>query len=660
MAHPAPPQPAQPQDGGLLSNPIIRQGLQAFAIYWVVSSLFGKKAADQPPAAPSNLNHDPSSPPPSAPVRPQAPLQEPPAIPLWPRGTPLDVTLKLSALDDDEARDNVHRVLEDQSLPGVTWEGVEWSNTGWKKVWETEWNVPETVQHNASLYLDIFLTRAGSSPDPSSPSYPADSEVLHTRKTLTRYMPQRRIRATKNLLSGSKSTPASTEEDEQDEQDEEASLEGLFAKASKPIVSFYHPNVSLEIVCDSGAIPYANLPPPVKQHVQLAKHKTYDGKSAYLPPLFVNDFWLLKEHMNPINETTPRLPLRVEFKPTSHFKFQIMTTMDDAISKQAASTGAGSGAELDAVKSMLLDTNPILLITTFVVSILHMLFEFLAFTSDVKHWRGKKELVGVSVRTIVWNVITQLIVLLYLLDSSEETSTMILFSSGIGLLIEAWKISKAVDVRIVGYKIQIKDKHVLTEDEKATQEYDKLAYKYVGWGMGPLLVGYTIYSLFYNEHKSWWSFTITTLTSFVQTMGFVQLVPQLIINYKLKSVAHIPMKAMGYKVLSTVIDDFFSFIIKMPLLHRLACFRDDVVFVILVYQMWIYRVDYTRENEYGQKLTEEEAARLLRVKEQAERDEREQVKEDADEQVKADVKGKDKGKGKGKGKKEVKETKKTQ
>lgn len=25
----------------------------------------------------------------------------------------------------------------------------------------------------------------------------------------------------------------------------------------------------------------------------------------------------------------------------------------------------------------------------------------------------------------------------------------------------------------------------------------------------------------------------------------------------------------------------------MPLLHRLACFRDDIVFVILLYQMYI-------------------------------------------------------------------------
>lgn len=35
------------------------------------------------------------------------------------------------------------------------------------------------------------------------------------------------------------------------------------------------------------------------------------------------------------------------------------------------------------------------------------------------------------------------------------------------------------------------------------------------------------------------------------------------------------------------------------MLHRLACFRDDVVFVILIYQRWIYRIDPNRENEFG-------------------------------------------------------------
>lgn len=42
---------------------------------------------------------------------------------------------------------------------------------------------------------------------------------------------------------------------------------------------------------------------------------------------------------------------------------------------------------------------------------------------------------------------------------------------------------------------------------------------------------------------------------------------------------------MIYKTLSTVVDDFFAFCIKMPFLHRLACFRDDLVFLVFLYQV---------------------------------------------------------------------------
>lgn len=50
--------------------------------------------------------------------------------------------------------------------------------------------------------------------------------------------------------------------------------------------------------------------------------------------------------------------------------------------------------------------------------------------------------------------------------------------------------------------------------------------------------------------------------------------PQLFINYKLQSVAHLPWRQMTYKFLNTIIDDLFAFVVKMPLLHRLSVFRD--------------------------------------------------------------------------------------
>ena len=56
--------------------------------------------------------------------------------------------------------------------------------------------------------------------------------------------------------------------------------------------------------------------------------------------------------------------------------------------------------------------------------------------------------------------------------------------------------------------------------------------------------------------------------------GFIMMCPQLFINYKLKSVAHLPWRQMTYKFLNTIIDDLFAFVIKMPTLHRLSVFRD--------------------------------------------------------------------------------------
>ena len=49
-----------------------------------------------------------------------------------------------------------------------------------------------------------------------------------------------------------------------------------------------------------------------------------------------------------------------------------------------------------------------------------------------------------------------------------------------------------------------------------------------------------------------------------------------------------------YKAFNTFIDDLFAFIITMPTAHRVACFRDDVVFLIYLNQQYLYPVDPNR------------------------------------------------------------------
>lgn len=183
----------------------------------------------------------------------------------------------------------------------------------------------------------------------------------------------------------------------------------------------------------------------------------------------------------------------------TYWKFQIFASMTQGFDDAAKQGGSASGAELDEIKRMLVETNPWFLGLTALVSVLHMVyvssvivssglcahgyarFEMLAFSSDVSHWRQKQELVGVSVRSVIiswcgitsalmhyyyWNrsvsiqslclvaiqhaetsatkivtnVVVQIIILLYLIDNNEQTSWMILMGSGVGVLIEAWKV----------------------------------------------------------------------------------------------------------------------------------------------------------------------------------------------------------------------------
>lgn len=188
---------------------------------------------------------------------------------------------------------------------------------------------------------------------------------------------------------------------------------------------------------------------------------------------------------------------------------------------------------------------------------------------------------------------------------------MILASQGFGILLEAWKITKTANVVVrepqpgswfsfLPYIVVLEDKHQLTQVEKDTEEYDRIAFKYLYIVAVPLLLAYATYSLMYDTHKGWYSFVIETLVGSVYAYGFLMMVPSLYINYRLKSVAHMPSKAMTYKFLNTFIDDLFAFTIRMPTLHRIATLRDDVIFFIWLYQKWVYKVDPTRVNEFGQ------------------------------------------------------------
>ena len=69
--------------------------------------------------------------------------------------------------------------------------------------------------------------------------------------------------------------------------------------------------------------------------------------------------------------------------------------------------GAMGDGESDTFKRVLIEGNPYFLGLTFSVSLLHSLFDVLAFKNDIGFWRGKKNVEGLSVRTILLNCFCQ-------------------------------------------------------------------------------------------------------------------------------------------------------------------------------------------------------------------------------------------------------------
>ena len=70
-----------------------------------------------------------------------------------------------------------------------------------------------------------------------------------------------------------------------------------------------------------------------------------------------------------------------------------------------------------------------------------------AYPVDIQFWNKNKSMEGLSAKSVVLNFICQFVIFLYLLDN--DTSWMILASSGVGVCIEFWKIGKAMRIEVL-------------------------------------------------------------------------------------------------------------------------------------------------------------------------------------------------------------------
>ncbi|XP_064839024.1 lipid scramblase CLPTM1L-like [Oncorhynchus masou masou] len=442
-------------------------------------------------------------------------------------------------------------------------------------------SLPKKTCKNGTLYAMVFLHQAGMSPW-------QDPRQVHLVTQLTTYMIPKPPEV--SLISGEEATQA---------EQLKRKPKGGDPAVDRP-VSHWRSRLTLNVVSEDFIFDRDFLPSDVHRYLRVFQN---GKKRVYLPLLFVDELSHRVKDLMEINSTSTELPLTISYDTISLGKLRFWIHMQDAV--YSLQQYGFTEKDADEIKGIFVETNLYFLALTFFVAAFHLLFDFLAFKHDISFWKQKKSMVGMSSKAVLWRCFSTIVIFMYLFD--EQTSLLVLIPAGVGSMIEVWKVKKAFKIQVIWKGVKptfIFGKS--DESERRTVEYDTLAMKYLSYLLYPMCIGGAVYALVFLRYKSWFSWIINSLVNGVYAFGFLFMLPQLFVNYKFKSVAHLPWKAFMYKAFNTFIDDIFAFIITMPTSHRLACFRDDVVFLVYLYQRWLYPVDKTRMNEYGLSYNEEE------------------------------------------------------
>jgi hypothetical protein len=293
--------------------------------------------------------------------------------PIWENDAVVDLTIVISPtfVHEPLARVPKDRVVAQESAFKI-------GNHEDKREVNREFTVPKEVQNNGTLWGHFYVGLTGSKLDPSTPGYDP-TKAYHFVRPLTQYLGKKKVKKTKNLLAASQDV---------EEIEEEDTVPGQIIK------SFYHPNFTMSFIPDTGVMAYPNMHPAARQftHLDATGSRDASGQNGwYYPVLFINTFWQLRAHMTELNDTVTTLPIHIDLNNQANWLYSIIASIDEGqkqTQRQIAQggpgpAGGGDGSEFEMIKGVLLDTNIYLLGTTIVVSVLHMIFEMLAFKSDI-------------------------------------------------------------------------------------------------------------------------------------------------------------------------------------------------------------------------------------------------------------------------------------
>jgi hypothetical protein len=242
--------------------------------------------------------------------------------------------------------------------------------------------------------------------------------------------------------------------------------------------------------------------------------------------------------------------------------------------------------DIDSFKMLITGSSITKLAIVYLVSLLHFVFEYLSIKSDLSFWKSKTRFDGISESSITLNVILGGISALYVVEQGESKIALYFILIKMGM--NVWKI----------FKLRKSQQGESTSLMDEVHRDEARCMKYLMIALVPLIIVFCLYRLVFHKYRSWYSWGILSVTAASEVFGFVTMTPQIFMNYRLKSVEHLPWSALTYSFINTFIDDLFAFgIFRVPEVSRYSCLRDDIVFVIVCIQRWYYKKRRVDEDE---------------------------------------------------------------
>uniref|UniRef100_A0A3Q2U0Y2 Lipid scramblase CLPTM1L n=1 Tax=Fundulus heteroclitus TaxID=8078 RepID=A0A3Q2U0Y2_FUNHE len=243
-------------------------------------------------------------------------------------------------------------------------------------------------------------------------------------------------------------------------------------------------------------------------------------RTMYLPLLLVNELSCRVKDLV-INSSSVQLPLTVSYEGISLRTFRFWIHLHDVV--YSLRQFGFTEENIDEIKETLIGSNLYLLVLT-------LICEFLALKNDISSWRKKKSMAGMS-------------------RNLEKLQT----------------VSRPT--------VQT---NKLDEEERKTAEYDAQASRYLSYLVCPLCISGAVFSLGYLRQKKYLTCLYPPSPPIgVYALGFLSMAPQLFINHK---------------GVNTLVSDlcscasFFSSSVPFTSSHQLSCFRDELLFLLYLYQ----------------------------------------------------------------------------